>query len=98
MLVFLALNHAEGLMSVEQSITQAITSENQQLLDRLGNRSNAFDMQIAKPMFIFHHRLPLSIAINTSQWSCCLGNMANVLHLMDDTECEDFFRMNMNKY
>ena len=31
------------------------------------------------------------------QRNCCLGNMADILHLMGDTECEDNFRMNMDK-
>ena len=54
---FLALNHTEGLMSVEQSIKskmgQAITSENKAviMLDCPGNRSNSFDIQTAEPMF-----------------------------------------------
>ena len=47
---FSALNHAEGLMSVKQSIksktSQAMTSENMAviMLDCPGNRSNAFDI------------------------------------------------------
>ena len=90
-------------MSVKQSIKwkilQAITSENKAviMLDDPGHRTNAFDIQIAEPMFRVCHSLPLPVAINTSQWNCCLDNMANVLHLMDDTKCVDFFRMNMNK-
>ena len=50
---FLALNCTEGLMSVKQSIKsktlQAIISESKAviMLDCPGNRSNAFDMQIA---------------------------------------------------
>ena len=69
-------------MSVEQSIksktSQAITSENKAvvMLDCAGNRSNAFDMQIAETRFEFCHSLPIPVAINTSQWTCCLGNMA----------------------
>ena len=55
-------------------------------------------MQIAEPLFQFCHSLLISVAVNTSQWNLCLGNMANVLHLMGDTDCEDFFRMNMDKY
>ena len=100
---FLALNHTEGLMSVEQSLksklAQAITSENKAvvMLDRPRNRSNAFDMQIAEPMFEFCHSLLIPVAINTSQWNYCLSNMANILHSMGDTECEDFFRIKMNK-
>ena len=100
---FLAINHTEGLMNVEQSIkskmAQAITSENKAvvILDHPRNRSKAFDIQIAEPMFEFHISLPITVAIDTSQWKCCLGNMANVLHLMGDTESEDFFRMNMDK-
>ena len=90
-------------MSVEQSIkskmAQAITSENKAviMLDHPGNRSNEFDMQIAEPMFEFCHSLLIPVAINTSQWNCCLDNMANILHLMGDTECEDFFRINMDE-
>ena len=100
---FSSLNHTEGLMSLEQSIiskkAQAITFENKAfvMLDCPGNRSNAFEAQIAEPMFEFCHSSPIQIAINTSQWSCCLGNMANVLQLMGGTVNEDFFRMNMNK-
>ena len=67
------------------------------MLDRPGNRSNAFDMQLAEPMFEFCHSLPNPVAINTSQWYCCLGNMANVLHLMGDTKSEDFFKINMDE-
>ena len=54
---FSALNHTEGLMSVKQSIksktAQAITSENKAviMLDCPGNRSNAFDLQMAELMF-----------------------------------------------
>ena len=96
--VFSALNHVKGLMSVEQSIksktSQAITSENKAviMLDDPGNGSNEFVMQITEPLF---QLIPL--AINTPQFNCCLSNMANVLHLMGDTEHEDFFRMNMDK-
>ena len=49
------------------------------MLDCPGNRSNAFDMQIAKPLFSFSQIKPILVA--------CLGNMANILHLMGDTEC-----------
>ena len=97
---FLALNHAEGLMSVKQSIksktSQEITSEYKAviMLDHPGNRSNSFDMQIAEPLFQFCHSLLIPVAINISQWNSCLGNMANVLHLMGYPECEDIFRMN----
>ena len=42
--------------------------------------------------------LPIPVAINTAKWNCSLGNMDNVLHLLGDTECEDFFRMNMDKH
>ena len=100
--MFLALYHAEGSISVEQSIkgkiSQAITSQNKAvvMLDRPGNKSNAFEIQIAEPMFEFCHSLLIPIAINTSQWNCCLANMANVLYLMGDTESEDFFRLNMD--
>ena len=66
------------------------------MLNHPGNRSHAFDVQIAEPMFEFHHSLPIPAAINTCQWNCCLGNMTNVLHLMGDTESEDFFRVNMD--
>ena len=100
---FLALNHTEELMSVKQSmkskIAQVITTENKAviMLDHLGKISIAFNIQIAEPMFEFCHSLLIPVAINTSQWNCCLDNMAVVLHFMDDTECEDFFRMNMDK-
>ena len=66
-------------MSVEQSIkskmAQAITSKNNAVvtLDYPRNRSNSFDMQIANPMFEFCHSLQIPVAINTSQWNCCLG-------------------------
>ena len=101
---FSALNHAEGLMSVEQSIkpklSHAITSENKAviMLDRPRNRSNAFDMQIAHSFFEFCHSLTIPVAFNTSQWYCCLSNMANVPHLMCDTDSEDFIRINMDKH
>ena len=81
---FSALNHAERLMSVEESIksktSQANTCENKVvvMLDRPGNRSNAFDMQIAEPMLEFCHSLPIPAVINTPQCNCCLGNIANV--------------------
>ena len=90
-------------MSVGQSIkskmAQAITSKNKtaQLLNHPRKRSNTFDMQIAEPMFEFCHSLPMPVAINTSQRNCCLGNMANVLHSMGDTENEYFFRIDMDK-
>ena len=86
MLVSFALNNAEGSMSVEQSIkpktSHAITSKNKAvvMLDHPENRSNAFDL------FEFCHTLPIPIAINTSQWNCCLGNMANFNHLMVETD------------
>ena len=91
---FLALIHTEGLMSVKQIIAskmaQATTSENKAviMLDHPRNRSNAFDMLIAEPMFEF---------CNISQCNFCLDNMANVVHFMGDTESEDFFKMNMYK-
>ena len=72
-LVFLALNHTEGLMSIEQSIKskllQANTSENKAvvMLDRARNWSKAFDMQIAEPILEFRHSFPIPVAINTSQ-------------------------------
>ena len=100
---FSALNHAEVLMSVEQSIisktSQIIFSENKAviILDCPWNISKAFDMQIAEQLFQFPHSLLIPVAINTPQWSYCLGNMANVIHLMGDTECKDFFRFNMDK-
>ena len=100
---FFALSHTEELVSVEQSIksktAQAMTSENKTvvMMDCLGNRSNAFDMQIAEPMFEYHHSLLIPVAINISQGNFCFGNMAKVLHLMGDTECEDFFRIKMNE-
>ena len=101
---FLALNNAERLMSIEESIksktSQANTSENRVvvMLDHPGNRSNAFDMQIAEPMFEFCHSLLIPITINTSQRNCWLGNTANVLHIMGDKECEVSFRMNMDRH
>ena len=67
-------------------------------LDHPGYRSNAFDMWIAEPLFQFCHSIPIPIVINTPQWNCCLGNMANTLHLMNDTDCENFFRINMDKH
>ena len=68
------------------------------MIDHPGNRSKAFDMQIAELLLQFPHILLVPAAINTTQWSCCLDNVANILNLMDDTEREDFFRMNMDKY
>ena len=90
-------------MSVEQSIKSkmvpAITSENKAvaMLDHPRNRSNAFVMKIAEQMFEFCHSLLKPVAINTSQCNCCLGKMANILHLMSDTKSKDFFRINMDK-
>ena len=54
---FSALNHAEGLMSVKQSInsktSQAITAENKavNMLDHPGSRTKEFDIQTAEPLF-----------------------------------------------
>ena len=99
---FLALNHAEGLISVEQSIksktSQVISSGNKAviMLDYPVNRSKASDMQIKEPLFQFCHSLPILVAIKTSQWNCCLVNMANILDIIGDTNCEDFFRMNID--
>ena len=78
---------------MNSKISKVFFSENKAviMLDCTGNRSKAFDMQIVEPLFQFPHSLPIPIAINTPQRNCCLSNMANVLHLMDDTECEDFF-------
>ena len=99
---FLTINHTEGLMSVEQSIKSKVTftSENKAviMLDQPRNRSNAFDMQIAGPMFEFSHSLLIPVAIDSSQCNCSLGNMVNVFHLMGDTESEVYFRINMDKY
>ena len=61
------------------------------------NRSNSFDMQIAEPIFKFYHSSTIPVAINTSQENCCLGIMANVLHLIGNMGSEDFFRMNVDK-
>ena len=36
--------------------------------------------------------------MNTTKWNCYPSNMANVPHFLGDKECEDFFRMNMNKH
>ena len=76
-----------------------IFSENKAviMLDCSGNRSKPLIMQIAKPLFEFPHILLIPVVINNHQWNCCIGIMANVLHIIDDTECEDFFRMNMDK-
>ena len=69
---YLALNHTEGLISVEKCIksktAQAITTENKAaiMLDCSGNRSNSFDMQRAEPMFEFCHSLLIPVAINSS--------------------------------
>ena len=69
---FSALSYEEGLISVEQSIkskaSQVISSENKAviMLDYPGNRSSAFDMQIAEAMFEFCFSLPIPVAINTS--------------------------------
>ena len=90
-------------MSVEQSIklkmAQAIISENKAVirLDHSEHRLNAFDVQIVEQMFECCHSLPIPVAINTSQWNDCLVNTANIIYLMGDTECEDFFRINMDK-
>ena len=54
---FSAPNHAEGLMSIEQSnkseTSQAITSKNNAVMILVchGNIFNAFDMQTPKPLF-----------------------------------------------
>ena len=79
-----ALNHEEGLMSVEQSIksktSQVISSENKvdKMLDHPGNRFKVFDMQITESFFPFSHSLLNSVAINTHQQNYCLGNMASL--------------------
>ena len=97
------MSFSHYFLSVEKSIksktSQAITSENKAviMLDHPGNRSKANDIQIAEQLFQFFLSLPIPVAISTPKWNCCLGNMANVLNLMGDTECEDFFRMNMDK-
>ena len=62
---FSSLNHAEWLRSVEQSmntiILKVITSENKAVIafDHPGNRSMAFDIQIAEPSFQFPHKFQL---------------------------------------
>ena len=68
------------------------------MLDCPGNRSKAFDVQTTEPLFEFCNSLLIPLAINTPQWNCCLGNMANVLHLLGETECENFFRLSMDKH
>ena len=91
-------------MTVEQRIksktSQTITSENKAvvMLDHSGNRSNAFGMKIAEKMFEFRHTLPIPASINTSSWNCYLGNMANVLYLIGDTKCDNFFSISMDKH
>ena len=101
---FSALNHAESLMEVEQRIksktSQVIFPENKAviMLDCPGNRSKAFNMEEAEPTFQFPQSLLIPIAINTPQQIGGLGSMANVLHLMSDTECKGFYRINMDKH
>ena len=86
---FLGLNHAERLTSIEQSMkskaSKLIFSQNKAglLLDHPGK---------------FPHSLLIPVAINTLQWNCCLDNMANVPHLMDNTEYANFFRMTIIGY
>ena len=67
------------------------------MLDHPGNKSNAFDMHITEPLLEFCNNLTIPVSIITHQENSCLGNMANVLHLIGDTECEDFFGMNIDK-
>ena len=72
----MALNHAKGFMSVEQSIksktSQAITSGNKAVIMMYhpGNRHNAFDMQIAEPMFefviVYQFQLPSTLLNGTA--------------------------------
>ena len=101
---FSALNYAVEVMAIEQIIKSkmsiGISSENQAFLmwDNPGNRSKTFDMQIAESLFQFCHSLPILVENNIPQWNCCLGNMANVWHLMGDTECEDIFRTNVDRH
>ena len=64
------------------------------MLDHPGKRYNAFDMKITEQIIDFCYSLLIPVAINTSQWNCCFGNMADILHFMCDTESEDFFSMN----
>ena len=91
-------------MSVEQSIkskaSQASIYENKAviMLDCPVNRSNAFDVRLAEPLFEFSLCLLIPVVINIPQWNCCFGNMGNVLHLMGDTDCEDLFKMNMDMH
>ena len=72
---FLACNHTEELMSKKLSIKSKTAQA-----DCPGNRSNAFDMQIAEPMFEFCHSLPIPIAFDHAQWNHSLGNIADILH------------------
>ena len=39
------------------------------MLHSPGNSTNAYDMQIAEPMFEFCHSLPIPVAIDTLQWN-----------------------------
>ena len=79
---------------------KVIYSENKAVImfDHHGKIPKSFDMQILELIFLFDNSLPTQVGINTDQWNCCLGNMANVLCLMVDTYCKYFFRMNINKH
>ena len=40
----------------------------------------------------------ISSYFNTPKLNCCLGKMANALHLRGDTKCEDVFKKDMDKH
>ena len=67
---FLALNHTDGLVSVEESTNskslKVITSENKAviMLDDYGKRSKEFDMDEAEPSCQIAHCLPIPVAAN----------------------------------
>ena len=85
---FLALNHAERLISVELSINKNITCN---YLWKQGSHNAGLSQ---KEIQCIWHTNGRAIVSNSS----CLGNMENVLHFMNDTDCEDFFKMNMDEY
>ena len=73
---------------MKSKTSKIITSENKaaKMFDYHGKRSKVFNMQKSEPSFQFPHSSPIPLKINNPQLNCCLGNMANILHLMGDLE------------
>ena len=66
-----------GEKKIKSETSTLITCENKVaiMLDFPGNRSKAFDIDEKEPTFQFSLSLRILIAINTTQWNCCLGYM-----------------------